>query len=145
MSNEITQEQLTGWIREIDTQLPVPEYPEDNTTPIDFGLFGVVVMSDNVPMLISVGDDPWAMLESDEVRVFAQGFGSFFMVSYGVAIQKDLDQDTEEQHIARCIFGVSHNGVRSALMRFLDSDEIQVDEEGNGTGEAHEAMMAVWA
>lgn len=91
MSNMITQEQLVGWVREIDAQLPVPVEPEDYTTPVDFGMTGIVVMSDNSPFLIATGDDPFALLESDDVRVFARGYGTLFMVTYGGVIQKDIE------------------------------------------------------
>jgi hypothetical protein len=89
---EITQEQLVGWAREIDAQLAIPQHPEDYTTPLDFGTCGVVVMSDNSPMLIATGDDPWELLTSDEVRVFAQGFGSFFLVTVESKVMKNADK-----------------------------------------------------
>lgn len=140
---EITREQLIGWAKEIDAQLPVPEHPEDFSTPVDFGSFGCVVMSDNVPMLISVGDDPWEMLESKDVRVFAQGFGCLFMVTYGLT-RKRIDDSDEDFHVTRCVFGMTHEGVNTAIMRFLDTDEVIVDEEGDGEGAGVDAMKAVW-
>lgn len=141
----ITQEQLVGWAREIDAQLAVPDDPEDDTTPVDYGMTGIVVMSDNSPMLIAVGDDPYSLLESDEVRVFARGFGALFVVTYGGVLQRDLETGEEEAHIARCIMGMSHNGMNTALMRFLDNDHIEVDEVGAGSGSAHDAMKEVFA
>jgi hypothetical protein len=141
----ITQEQLIGWAREIDAQLPIPTEPEDTTTPLDFGRTGIVVMSDNAPLLIAVGDDPFALLESDDVRVFARGYGAFFMVTYGGVIQQDMETGETEAHIARCIMGMTYNGVNTALMRFLDNDHIEVDLEGSGAGSAHEAMLEVFA
>jgi hypothetical protein len=138
----ITQEQLIGWAREIDAQLPIPTEPEDTTTPLDFGRTGIVVMSDNAPLLIAVGDDPFALLE---VRVFARGYGAFFMVTYGGVIQQDMETGDTEAHIARCIMGMTYNGVNTALMRFLDNDHIEVDMEGTGAGSAHEAMLEVFA
>lgn len=145
MSNMITQEQLIGWAREIDAQLPIPNDPDDDTTPVMFGLTGIVVMSDNAPMLIAVGDDPFALLESDDVRVFARGYGALFMVTYGGVIQQDMVTGESEAHIARCIMGMTYNGVNTALMRFLDNDHIEVDMEGTGAGSAHEAMLEVFA
>ena len=145
MSNMITQEQLIGWAREIDAQLPIPNDPDDDTTPVMFGLTGIVVMSDNAPMLIAVGDDPFALLESDDVRVFARGYGALFMVTYGGVLQQDMETGETEAHIARCIMGMTYNGVNTALMRFLDNDHIEVDMEGTGAGSAHEAMLEVFA
>lgn len=145
MSNTITQEQLIGWAREIDAQLPIPNDPDDDTTPIDFGLAGIVVMSDNSPMLIAVSDDPFALLESDDVRVFARGYGALFMVTYGGVIQQDMVTGETEAHIARCVMGMTYEGVNTALMRFLDNDHIEVDTEGQGQGSAHEAMLEVFA
>ena len=141
----ITQEQLVGWVREIDAQLPVPVEPEDYTTPVDFGMTGIVVMSDNSPFLIATGDDPFALLESDDVRVFARGYGTLFMVTYGGVIQKDIETGESEAHIARCIMGMTYNGMNTVLMRFLDNDHIEVDLVGTGSGEAHEAMLEVFA
>ena len=145
MSNMITQEQLIGWAREIDAQLPIPNDPDDDTTPVMFGLTGIVVMSDNAPMLIAVGDDPFALLESDDVRVFARGYGALFMVTYGGVIQQDMVTGESEAHIARCIMGMTYNGVNTALMRFLDNDHIEVDMDGTGAGSAHEAMLEVFS
>lgn len=141
----ITQEQLIGWAREIDAQLPIPNDPEDETTPVTFGMAGIVIMSDNSPMLIAVGDDPFALLESDDVRVFARGYGALFMVTYGGVIQQDMVTGESEAHIARCIMGMTYNGVNTALMRFLDNDHIEVDMEGTGAGSAHEAMLEVFS
>jgi len=145
MSNMITQEQLVGWAREIDAQLLIPMEPEDDTTPVDFGMTGIVVMSDNSPLLIAVGDDPFALLESDEVRVFARGYGSLFVVTYGGVVKQDMETGEGEAHIARCIMGMTHNGVNTVLMRFLDNDHIEVDLEGQGQGSAYEAMLEVFA
>jgi len=144
-NNMITQEQLVGWAREIDAQLPIPNDPDDTTTPVDFGMIGVVIMSDNSPLLIATGDDPYALLESDEVRVFARGYGSFFLVTYGGVLATDTETGESEAHIARCIMGITHNGMNTALMRFLDNDHVEVDLEGNGEGFAHEAMLEVFA
>ena len=102
---EITQEQLVGWAREIDAQLPIPNDPEDYTTPLDFGTCGVVIMSDNAPMLIATGDDPWELLANDDVRVFAQGFGSFFLVTYGGVIAQDIETGENEDDITKKEFG----------------------------------------
>lgn len=143
MSN-ITQEQLVGWAREIDAQLAIPNDPEDTTTPVDFGRTGAVVMSDNAPILVAVGDDPWELLESEDVRVFARGYGVLFLVTYGGVLQRDMDTGETEAHIARCIMGMTYDGMNTALMRFLDNDHVEVDEEGVGSGSAHDMMKAVW-
>lgn len=143
---EITQEQLVGWAREIDAQLAIPEHPEDYSTPVDFGTCGVVVMSENTPMLIATGDDPWELLESDEVRVFAQGYGSFFLVTYGGVVQQHIETGESEAHIARCIMGMTYKGMNTALMRFLDNDHVEVDEEGStASGSAHDLMKGVFS
>lgn len=143
---EITQEQLVGWAREIDAQLAIPEHPEDYSTPLDFGTCGVVIMSDNAPMLVATGDDPWELLVSDEVRVFAQGFGSFFLVTYGGVVQENIETGETEAHIARCVMGMTYEGMNTALMRFLDNNHVEIDEEGNSAGgSAHELMKGVFA
>jgi len=143
---EITQEQLVGWAREIDAQLPIPNDPEDYTTPLDFGTCGVVIMSDNAPMLIATGDDPWELLANDDVRVFAQGFGSFFLVTYGGVIAQDIETGENEAHIARCIMGMTYKGMNTALMRFLDNDHVEIDETGDSaSGSAQDLMKGVFS
>ena len=144
MSN-ISLEQMVGWAREIDSQMPVPEHPEDFSAPVPFGDFGVVVMSDNAPMLVAVDSDPESLLASEGVRVFAQGYGSFFLISYGLCVQRDLDTDEEQTHVGRAIVGMTYDGITTALMRFLDTDEVQVDEEGVGAGSVHDLMKEAFA
>lgn len=141
-----TQEQLIGWAREIDAQLAIPEHPEDLSTPVDFGTCGVVVMSDNAPMLVATGEDFSDLLEDDGVKLFAQGFGSFFLVSYGGVIESDAETGESSPHIARVVMGMTYDGVTTALMRFLDNETVQVaDNDSTASGDLYEAMLRVFA
>jgi hypothetical protein len=141
---KITQEQLIGWAREIDSQLAIPNDPEDLSTPVDFGTAGIVVMSDNSPMLIATGDDYQELLENESVKVFAQGYGSFFLVTYGGAVQQDEETGENSIHIARCVMGMTYEGVNTALMRCLDNDEIVIDEDISTHSRVHEMMSGVF-
>lgn len=123
----ISQSELSSMVKELDNLLPVPEHAEDYSTPVDFGTTGVVVMCDSgMPMVIQTFDSPQELFGNDEVKVFANGFGHVFVVAYGGA----QNPFTDETHIARVIFGITHNGLSSSLMRFLDNDEIHHDEHG---------------
>ncbi len=114
-------------VRELDNLLPVPENPEDYSTPVDFGTTGVVVMCDSgTPLVITTFDEPTEMFGNQEVSIFANGFGHLFVVAYGGA----MNVDSEEAHVARVIFGLTCDGLQTSLMRFLDTDEVMCDENG---------------
>jgi hypothetical protein len=127
----ISQIELISMVKELDNLLPVPETPEDYSTPVDFGTTGIVVMCDSgTPMVITTFDEPTEMFGNQEVSIFANGFGHVFVVAYGGA----MNADTEEAHVARVIFGLTCDGLQTSLMRFLDTDEIMCDENGEGEG-----------
>jgi hypothetical protein len=123
----ISQIELISMVRELDALLPVPENPEDYSTPVDFGTTGIVVMCDSgTPLVVSTFDEPKEMFGNQEVSIFANGFGHVFVVAYGGAI----NAETDETHVARVIFGLTCEGLQTSLMRFLDTDEIMCDENG---------------
>ena len=106
-------------VRELDALLPVPENPEDYSTPVDFGTTGIVVMCDSgTPLVVSTFDEPKEMFGNQEVSIFANGFGHVFVVAYGGAI----NAETDETHVARVIFGLTCEVLHTSLMRFLDTD-----------------------
>jgi hypothetical protein len=123
----ISQLELISMVKELDNLLPVPENPEDYSTPVDFGTTGVVVMCDSgTPLIIKTFDEPKEMFGNQEVSIFANGFGHVLVVAYGGA----MNAETEETHVARVIFGLTCEGLQTSLMRFLDTDEIMCDENG---------------
>lgn len=123
----ISQLELISMVKELDNLLPVPDNPEDYSTPVDFGTTGIVVMCDSgTPLVIRTFDEPKEMFDNQEVSIFANGFGHVFVVAYGGA----MNAETEEVHVARVIFGLTCDGLQTSLMRFLDSDEIMCDENG---------------
>ena len=123
----ISQIELISMVKELDNLLPVPENPEDYSTPVDFGTTGVVVMCDSgTPMVITTFDEPTEMFGNQEVSIFANGFGHVFVVAYGGAV----NAETEEVHVARLIFGLTCDGLQTSLMRFLDNGEVMCDENG---------------
>ena len=124
----ISQIELVSMVKELDNLLPVPENPEDYSTPVDFGTTGVVVMCDSgTPMVITTFDEPTEMFGNQEVSIFANGFGHVFVVAYGGAV----NAETDEVHVARLIFGLTCDGLQTSLMRFLDNGETMCDENGD--------------
>jgi hypothetical protein len=84
-------------------------------------------MSDSgTPLVVSTFDEPKEMFGNQEVSIFANGFGHVFVVAYGGAI----NAETDETHVARVIFGLTCEGLQTSLMRFLDTDEVMCDENG---------------
>ena len=123
----ISQLELISMVKELDNLLPVPDNPEDYSTPIDFGTTGIVVMCDSgTPLVIRTFDEPTEMFDNQEVSIFANGFGHVFVVAYGGA----MNAETEETHVTRVIFGLTCDGLQTSLMRFLDNGEVMCDENG---------------
>lgn len=91
------------------------------------------------PLLVKVFDSPEEMFTSDEVKVFANGFGHIFVVAYGGAFDED-----DQPHIARVIFGMTHEGLATTLCRFLDNDEITCDESGRVSGTVQQAIRKMF-
>lgn len=124
----ISQLELISMVKELDNLLPVPDNPEDYSTPVDFGTTGIVVMCDSgTPLVIRTFDEPMEMFDNQEVSIFANGFGHIFVVAYGGV----MNIDSEEAHVARVIFGLTCDGLQTSLMRFLDTDETMCDENGD--------------
>lgn len=140
-----TREQLTGWAREIDAQLAIPEHPNDLSTPVDFGTCAVVIMTDHAPMLIASGEDYTELLDDESVKLFAKGFGSFFLVTYGGVMETDTETGDISPHVARCLIGMTFDGLSMALMRLLDNGTVEVSDDALPEGEVYDAMLRVFA
>ena len=137
----ISQIELVSMAKELDNLLPVPENPEDYSTPVDFGTTGIVVMCDSgTPLVITTFDEPAEMFRNQEVSIFANGFGHVFVVAYGGA----MNAETEEVHVARLILGMTSDGLQTSLMRFLENGEVMCDENGENGGSIQQRLRELF-
>ena len=119
----ISRQTLVNMAKELDALLPIPEYPDDEATPIVFGHAGVVIMGDNgSPMVLGTYTNPRVMLEDRSLSPFVNGFGHLFVVSYGALI--DDNEDTDSLDAVRVIVGVTAEGLATSVFRRLGTDEV---------------------
>lgn len=126
------KEQLVSMAKELDALMPMPQSPDDETTPVMFGMAGIFVMGDNgSPMLLGCYDDPTVMLEDKSLAPFGNGYGHLFFVHYGVLMDTNMDKDDEDAYrTARVIIGITPDGLATSLFRGLVDDEVFfIDED----------------
>ena len=94
-----------------------------------------------VPVLMAECGDVYDLLDDPMTPATLDLFGHVIIVSHGWA--QDVTDFKSPPVRVRLLVAVSRNGARSSVVRFMDSDNVLYDEQGEGNGALADAILAL--
>ena len=95
------------------------------------------------PTMMTEADDVYEMLDDPMTRLTLDLFGHAVVVAHGWA--KNMMDWNEPPHRIRLLVAVSREGARASVVRFMNTGEVMVDEDGEANGDLADAIMALVA
>jgi hypothetical protein len=140
MSN---QAEVARLVRKVDSEMAIPEHPEDESVAIMFGQAGFVASTPVGNLVLSTNDDMEALLSDPFLTIASNLYGHIMLVSYGMLASLDLENGSSDLYPARVIVAVTKDGFCASALRRLDTDETVIDDEGMVAGELRDVLVAI--